>query len=211
MKKLSTAILATIFLTAASSGIADADTIDENYDWIIRGRAIIVAPDEGSSTSISGKVTAGDSIVPEFDFTYFWTENIATELILATAPHEMGVVDTALGSLDFGEVWILPPQLTMQYHFSPKDDTFRPYVGAGVGYIWYYGEESGDVANVHYDHGVSYTLQAGADFPIDDTWAFNLDLKKLYHNVDVKVNNGAVTADVDLDPWIFGVGLAYRF
>lgn len=211
MKKLSAAILATTILTSITAINANAEEIKEDYDWIIRLRAIGVVPDESSSTSIGGNVTAGDSFVPELDFTYFWTENIATELILATAPHDMGAVRTGLGNLDLGEVWLLPPQLTLQYHFTPKDDTIRPYVGAGLGYIFYYGEESGDVANIQYDHGISYTLQAGADFPIDDEWAVNADVKKVFHNVDAKLNSGAVTADVDLDPWIFGVGLAYRF
>jgi outer membrane protein len=39
----------------------------------------------------------------------------------------------------------------------------------------------------------------------------NMDIKKIYLNTDVSVNNGAVTADVDLDPWVFGVGVGYRF
>jgi len=27
----------------------------------------------------------------------------------------------------------------------------------------------------------------------------------------VKINGGAINADVDLDPWVFGVGIGYRF
>jgi outer membrane protein len=49
------------------------------------------------------------------------------------------------------------------------------------------------------------------DYALDEHWALNADVKKVYHNVDAKVNGGAVTADVDLDPWIFGVGVGYRF
>ena len=80
-----------------------------------------------------------------------------------------------------------------------------------MGYLFYYGDDVGGVNSVKYEDGISYTLQAGADFPIDDNWAFNADLKKVFHNVDATVNGGAITADVDLDPWIFGLGIGYRF
>ncbi|HEX2753597.1 MAG TPA: OmpW family outer membrane protein [Alphaproteobacteria bacterium] len=54
-------------------------------------------------------------------------------------------------------------------------------------------------------------MQAGLDYKLDDHWMLNVDVKKIYLNTDVSVNNGAVTADVDLDPWVFGVGVGYRF
>ena len=112
--------------------------------------------------------------------------------------------------VDLGDVWVLPPTLNLQYHFNPEGK-FRPYAGAGLGYIFYYGEDSGAVNNIKYDDGISYSLQVGADFEIDEHWAFNMDVKKLYHNTDVSINGGAITADVDLDPWVIGTGLSYRF
>ncbi|GEQ97600.1 hypothetical protein JCM17844_12370 [Iodidimonas gelatinilytica] len=39
----------------------------------------------------------------------------------------------------------------------------------------------------------------------------NVDMKKLFLDTKVTVNGGAVTADVDIDPWIFGVGVGYKF
>jgi outer membrane protein len=30
-------------------------------------------------------------------------------------------------------------------------------------------------------------------------------------DIDASINNGAITADVDLDPWIVGAGVSYRF
>ena len=65
--------------------------------------------------------------------------------------------------------------------------------------------------DIDYDNGPGLALQAGIDIGINEKWAVNFDVKKVWHNVDVKMNSGAVTADVDLDPWIFGAGLAYRF
>jgi outer membrane protein len=91
------------------------------------------------------------------------------------------------------------------------DAEVRPYAGAGLGYVIYYNEDPGQVNDISYENGISYALQAGVDIALDDHWAVNADIKKLYHNTDVSINGGAITADVDLDPWIFGVGLGYRF
>lgn len=56
-----------------------------------------------------------------------------------------------------------------------------------------------------------YALQVGADYKLDAHWLLNADVKKIFLNTDVSVNNGAVRADVDLDPWVFGLGVGYRF
>lgn len=211
MKKLCTALATGLLLQVATPAIAsEYETLFDFADkdrWIVRVRAINIDPDESSKvTGLSADVTADNQAVPEIDFSYFFTKNIAAELILATSPHDMGTNN----GIDLGDVWILPPTLTLQYHFNPEG-TFRPYAGAGLGYIMYYNEDSGAVSNIKYEDGISYVMQAGFDYGINEHWAFNADIKKLYHETDVSIANGAITADVDLDPWIFGLGVAYRF
>lgn len=208
-------VMVAMLAAALNAGTALADTIDpfdftDASRWMVRARVIDVLPDESSSTSIGGDVTAAGQVVPEVDVTYFFTPHIAAELIAATSPHEMGAANTALGNLDLGTVWILPPTLTLQYHFNPEGQ-IRPYAGAGVNYMYFWKESTGDVASIKYDHGFGPALQAGVDIGIDEHWAVNFDVKKLWNNVDAKLNGGAVTADVDLDPWVIGAGLAYRF
>lgn len=178
--------------------------------FMLRLRAIDVLPDESSTTSIAGThVQAEAAITPEIDITYFFTDHIAAELIAATSKHSIKTTGTA--NLDLGEVWALPPTLTAQYHFSPFS-TVRPYVGAGLGYlVWYNeGDYGSGVTNVDYDDGIIYALQTGVDVALNDHWVVNADVKKLFHHIDATVNN-TVTADVDLDPWVIGVGIGYRF
>ncbi len=195
---------------ALQMGAAATLADDDKSPWQVRVRAIAVTPDESSSTSIGGEATADTSIVPELDITYFWSKNFATELILATSKHDMGAKTTALGDLSLGDTWALPPTLTMQYHFNPEG-TIRPYIGAGINYTIFYGGDSGDVDSIEYDDGFGWALQAGTDIKIDENWFFNIDAKKIFLNTDVEINGGAVTADVDLDPWVFGMGFGYRF
>ncbi len=181
---------------------------EEASPWQVRVRGIAVVPDEGGPVSpIGGTVNIDDSFVPELDFTYFFTDNIAAELILATAEH---TVAATVGPTALGEVWLLPPTLTLQYHFMPHQQ-ISPYVGAGVNYTIFYNDNAPAGISINYEDSFGWVLQAGADLKIDDHWMLNVDVKKVFLDTDVSINGGAITAKVDIDPWIFGAGIGYRF
>jgi outer membrane protein len=192
-------------------GIA-APAVANDYDfwagdrWQIRGRVISVMPDEESNLSISGEATVSNAVVPEVDITHFVTPNIGVELIAAVAKHTLQLN----GSDDLGDTVILPPTMTVQYHFD-RTQAFSPYVGAGINYSTFFNTNTDpDYTNLKVSGGFGTALQAGFDYWMDDNWGLNVDVKKLWLNVDARVNN-TVTADVDLDPWIVGAGVSYRF
>ena len=210
------ALLAGAFLFAVVAGSA-ASAQDfkpkEAGDFLIRARGLAVIPDEDASIGvIGGDVEATNSYVPELDFSYFVTDNIALELIAAVSPHELDVEGSTLGNLDLADVWLLPPTLTVQYHFMPAK-RFSPYLGVGINYTHFFNadEAGGAIQQIDFDDSVGLALQAGLDYAITGNWSANLDVKKVFINTDVTINNGAITADVDLDPWIIGVGIGYRF
>lgn len=177
----------------------------------IRLRGIGVLPDSGGHTTINGTPDANNSFVPEIDFTYFFTNHIAMELILATSPHNIDLNNSDLGDLNLGDVMILPPTLTLQYHFTP-DNTLSPYVGAGINYTLPYAESSGrDTAKLQVDGSFGYVLQVGADYWLNEHWGLNFDVKKVWVDVDASINSGAITGNVELNPWIVGTGVSYRF
>lgn len=180
--------------------------------WQFRLRGIGVLPDSGGHTTINGKPEADNAFVPEFDISYFFTKNIAAELILATSPHDLKLKDSKLGDVDLGDTWILPPTLTLQYHFQP-DQAFSPYIGAGVNYTLPYSEDAagGIVKQLKADGSFGWALQAGADYWLNNNWGLNIDVKKVWVDVDASINNGAVTGNVELNPWIVGAGVSYRF
>lgn len=184
-------------------------------DIVLRLRGIGLIPDEDSSiTVIGGDVDASNEYVPELDISYFITDNIALELIAATTSHDMKATGTALGEVDLGEVGVLPPTLTLQYHFLPAS-RFSPYLGAGVNYTIFYDEDApggaAAVQSIDYENGLGFALQAGMDIALGGAWSFNADVKKIFLNTDVSINGGAIAADVDLDPWVIGIGVGYRF
>jgi len=197
-----------LLITAAICAMCGTANAKEG-DWLLRARAINVMPDESASVSVlGGGVDADVQAVPELDLTYFFTDNIAAELIAATSNHN---VTATAGGQDLGDVWILPPTLTLQYHFT-NETAFKPYVGAGVNVSYFYGAESGrSITSIEYDHSVGPALQLGLDYKLDENYSLNLDVKKVWINTDVKINGGNIRADVDLDPWIVGAGIGYTF
>lgn len=179
---------------------------------LIRGRMLAVIPDESASISaIGGDVDISNAYVPELDLTWFFTKNIAVEAIAAITPHDVKATNTSLGNVDLGSVWLLPPTVLLQYHHP--FGKWKPYVGAGVNYTVFFNEDApgGTVTNISYDNSFGWALQAGVDYMLTEHWLLNLDLKKLFLNTDVNINNGAIKASVDIDPWIVGVGVGYRF
>lgn len=209
MKKL----LYTTAVIAALNGIIYTAQAQDSHDLLakdrfhVRIRAINVSPDESSSVNIGGHVDASNRIAPEIDFTYFLTDHLAAELIAATTKHDLKYT----GNVDLGDAWILPPTLTLQYHFTP-DSKFSPYIGAGINYSMFYNEKAkSPFTDLKIDGNWGVAAQAGADYWINENWGLNLDVKKLWLNVDASLNNGAIKADVDLDPWIIGTGVTYRF
>lgn len=209
-KILSAALVLAGGLMAAPAAYAESP---DGSGWVVRGRILGVIPDEGGTTTVGGKPEIDNSVVPELDISYFIDRDWALELILATTPHDGELENSALGaSTDLGDVWLLPPTLLLQRHFT-LDSGIKPYIGAGLNYTFFYNADApgGTVTSIEYDDGFGFALQVGVDYPLDNGWFLNADVKKLFLSTDVSVNGGAVTGEVDIDPWIVGVGVGYRF
>ena len=191
-----------IAAVAAALPLVYSATADAQ-NWMARVRAIGVHPNV--SSSLSG-LDANDQWAPELDFTYFWTKNFATELILATTRHELTYNGTSLG-----KVSVLPPTITLQYHFTDLG-AFRPYVGGGLNLTWFYNNDL-KLGNTPIDvdsTSVGGAVQAGFDYEFQKNWYFNMDVKYIWMSTDVKAA-GATLTNLKLDPVVYGVGIGYRF
>lgn len=195
----------------------------EQGDFLVRLRGIVVAPTDRNSDVLpgfpGGSVNVQTAAVPELDFTYFFRDHFAAELILATSPHDLEGTGTLAGLGEVADVWVLPPTLTFQYHFNPRGQ-FSPYVGVGINYSVFYGEDAtgslvGAVGptEVEVDNSVGIALQIGADFYVTERWFVNADIKYIQIDTEATLNTGGVinTIDIDLDPIVAGGGFGYRF
>lgn len=186
--------------------------------WQMRVRALAVIPQEklkfDQDATYNGYIS--NSYVPELDITYYFTKNIAAELILGTTPHKVRGTE-GIDKLQIGKTWLLPPTLTLQYHFTDFG-AFKPYVGAGVNYTFFLGTSPARVANggttitqFKLDNSFGFALQAGVDYMLTKNWGVNVDVKKLWLRSDFTANNGALTGKATIDPWLIGTGVTYRY
>ncbi len=182
-------------------------------DILIRARVVDVVSDEDITGNIPGSADLNNDVIPELDFSYFFTDHIAAELIAGTSKHDFKW-NTGSSKVDLGSVHLLLPTLTLQYHFMPKQ-RFSPYVGAGINYTHFYAEDtSSGITSIDYKDKFGYALQAGFDYAIAGNWSFNVDVKKIFLRTDVHTTlNGGTnfTASGHINPWLLGVGVGYRF
>lgn len=207
MKKIVT--IAAAAAAFASSFAAPVFAQEAQSPWLVRVRAVHLSP-ENKSDPINGQgasdlITINSKTIPEVDISYFFTKNIAAELVL-TYPQEQ---DVRLNGSKIGTFKHLPPSLLVQYHFMP-DSAFSPYVGAGINYT--------RISSVNISGGLQLdnssfggALQIGADYKINKNWLINFDIKKVQISSDVKTAAGTKISSVKIDPWLIGVGVGYRF
>ncbi|MGK7863598.1 OmpW/AlkL family protein [Falsiroseomonas sp. E2-1-a4] len=181
---------------------------------IVLGVGLIgVLPSNGGNTTIGGEPHASATATPQLDLTYFMTPNFAVNVIAATSRHDVSVRNLAGGNIDLGRVWALPPTVTLQYHPLPAS-RFSPYLGVGLNYTVFYGEGGGRSAGINsvdVENAWGVAVNAGVDYEISPNLLANFDVKRLWLRPDVSVNQGAVRAGAELDPWIIGTSIRYRF
>jgi outer membrane protein len=191
----------------------------EKGDWILRLGATTVAPDTNSDDinlpgGLVAKAEVDDDtqlgIIPAYMFADSW----AIEVLAAT-PFEHNIEAQGQGAisginLDAGSTKQLPPTIMVQWYPRGGQSGWQPYVGAGVNYTIFFDENT--------DGQLVGLLGSLTNGPIDELWAFNAGV--WYIDIDTQAEitakaNGATAAkvefDVQLDPWVYNVGIAYKF
>lgn len=188
-------------------------------NWLVRARAVRIDPSNhsdaiGALAIPADAITVNDKTIPEIDITYFFTPNIATELVL-TVPQKQTVTvqqSTLGGPVAIGTFKHLPPSLMLQYHFAP-DAKIRPYAGVGLNYtrISSVNLNVPTVGRLDLDHhSFGLALGAGVDIAVAKNMFLNFDVKKVQLRTDVSLA-GTKLSTVKVDPWLIGVGVGYRF
>ncbi len=168
---------------------------------------------------------------------YMLTDQFAIEVLAAT-PFEHTIEARGQGAisgtnLNAGSTKQLPPTVSLQWYPRGGQSGWQPYIGAGVNYTIFFdedvdnqlisllGSQTGGAVNgadLDLDNSWGLALQAGVDIPIDEHWAFNVGVWyiDLGTTAEITAKADGVTAatvkfDVDLDPWVYNVGIAYKF
>jgi outer membrane protein len=219
MRRIATAALGVALAAGSAPALAAAG------DMLVRGRFIVVAPQDSSGDVLPAFPGEGVSVntayAPEVDFTYMLSNNLGLELIAATTKHTASGKTGTTGSIGkLADTWVLPPTLTLQYHFAPEG-RIRPYVGAGLNYTIFYKERaSGSLegavgpTDVSLKDSFGYALQLGADVPLNSGLFLNFDVKYIDMDTRARLSTtaaGVQTVNIHIDPLVFGFGIGVRF
>lgn len=194
-------------------------------DVIVRAGAVTVDPREDSgNVRIGGAAQQGTGATLNSDtqlglnFAYMLTDKIGVELLAAT-PFKHDVGTKGLNGLNLGELKHLPPTLSVIYYPLDSKSAFKPYVGAGINYTWFFDDELSSEAEAAGFRGLDMkdswglAFQVGADYMLTDNLMVNAQVR--YIDIDTTGTTHAgptkVKVDVDVDPMVYMVGLGYKF
>lgn len=173
--------------------------------------------------------------------TYMFTDSLGLELLAATPfTHKITADLGALGKVNAGEATHLPPTLSAVWYPMGSKEAFKPYVGAGLTYAIMIDTDvhsdleaglgavgnaitgvdlgiDGPVPlNMELDDSISYSLQAGMDLELSESWHVNASIRYVDVNTDAKLTNkdlGTVITikDIEIDPWVYQINIGYKF
>jgi outer membrane protein len=190
-------------LTAALS--VPAAYAHEAGDWLVRAGFTNVDPksDNGDLVEVD------EDIMFTFDITYMLTSNWGVEALLALPfEHDIALVNGPT----VASTKHLPPTFSAVYHFTP-DAAIKPYLGAGVNFTLFFDEDTrGPLAgsDLELDPSVGLAAVAGVDIDLGSNWFVNAHLRYMDIDTDSELD-GTSLETVEIDPWVYGVNLGYRF
>ena len=227
MKKL--LVAATV---AALAGGSLAVQAHNEGDIILRVGATTVTPNEDSDritlptdppTVLRGVEVDDDTqlgLIPVWMITDDW----GLELLAATPfEHDVDIKGTGLSA---GSIKHLPPTLSLQWYPRGGKDGWQPYIGLGLNYTFIYDEDAdqdlkdalgallgAEKVDLELSDSFGLSAQAGLDIPLTEKWMINAGVWyiDLSSEATVKTDVGRVKFDVDIDPWVYNIGIAYKF
>jgi outer membrane protein len=194
-----------------AAGVIAAPAVQaDDTGLMVRARAVYLSFDnsqtEGLRQNVGADVTANNRFIPEVDFSWFFTKNIAAELVL-TYPQ---TVNIQIGNAYVGKVKALPPSLVAQYHFTDFG-AFKPYIGAGLNLTLFSSRDNilGGAAALD-RFSVGPVAQVGFDYMFTKSLGLNFDVKYIQMKTNVNLG-GTSVGTLGLNPITTGVGMTYKF
>jgi outer membrane protein len=154
--------------------------------------------------------------------TYMVTDAVSVEFYVGLPyKHDIEGDGAIKGVGKIGSVKQVSPTIFGQYRFMPANSSFRPYVGLGLTYAYFYGEEgSGTLTALTNPGGPPTTMsasssfglspQVGLSFRFSDRWFVDASVIKTFVKNTTTLSTGQ-KIDTKLDPLSTNVSLGYRF
>lgn len=203
----------------------------EKGDVVLRAGAVTVDPNSSSSDiNLPGVPTLEAKVDDDTQIgiipMYMMTEHVGLELLAATPfKHDISLKGQGV-DLPAASTKHLPPTLSAQYYPRAGESGWQPYIGVGVNYTIFFDEKTtrqldetlnailgANDVDLELDNSFGLSGQVGVDIPFTEHFGINLSVWyiDIDTNATVKTDVGDVDFKVDIDPWVYNLGIAYRF
>lgn len=227
---MKTAFASTCKLVALAAMLAASSTASAQAarSWSAAIGLNKISPDVTSGTSTAPTIpnvkngVASDT-QPLVTVTYMWTDHIGLATFIGTPyKHDQLGAGALQGAGKLGTVKALPATLLLQYHFLEPKAKFRPYIGAGITYGYFFDERGSGALTALTNTGSSKpttfeaesawgsTIKVGATFAINEKWFATASVSKTWLKTTSRFSTGQ-TLSMKLDPMAYGVGVGYHF
>jgi OOP family OmpA-OmpF porin len=229
--KILQAMVVATLAAAPLAVLADSAPGEQKGDWIVRAGFSQVNPKEENLNvpSLSTFLVVDSDISFTFDVTYMFHNHFGVELLAAypfthgidSKPYNGGV--TRIGNVDH-----LPPTLSLVWRPRAYDAALQPYVGVGVNYTMFSGENirgSAGLGNasLKMDDSIGPAAVVGLDWFLGDQrkWFANANVRWINIESDAVVTLPVETGTgnrprldlgtVEIDPMVYTLAVGRRF
>ncbi len=170
-----------------------------------------------TQTDVSSDWSLGGGI------TYMITDNWSVDLPLALPfTHTLTGAGAIAGVGTIGTTKALPATLFAQYRFGDAKAAFRPYLGAGLTYAYFYDENATNTLNAvsggtpsnpttfSIQSKFALSVQAGATYAFNERWFLDGVLGYTWLKNTTTLSTGQ-TQPMTLNPVSVAVAVGYRF
>lgn len=217
----------TLLIGSALSCAAGAATAQSAGHWMLKGGFNGIAPQvksgDLSPPGLPGSqidVKSANSLIASA--TYMLTDHVSFETFIGL-PYQHDVVgDGALSGVGkIGSVKQVSPTIFAQYRFLAANAALRPYVGVGLTYAHFYGEEGsgaltaltnpgGPPTRLSSESAFGVTLQGGLTVRLNGPWYLDVMISKSFIKNSTRLSTGQ-SVDTKLDPVSTGLSIGYQF
>lgn len=147
----------------------------------------------------------------------YWSDRVSTEFAVKWVRPDFLVFrgsDFVLVLINTEGLNIVPVTAVAQYHFR-TNAKLRPYLGAGVAYIFFGDVDRGelpDLGDIDIGDDYGFVLNAGFKWPFSDRWSLDANVKFLPGDAEATlVDDEPTTGEAAFSPLIYSAGISFRF
>ena len=220
LNRVAGAVLAIGALSAAAPAFAQEDIVQVGGVFFDIHSSATDA--QGPLTPPGANLKVGNATTLGFTYLHMFDDHFGGAFLLGVPPTNDVDGKGALAPLGkISSVKSESPTFMAEYFFNQKNDTWRPYVGAGINFTKFTDAKAtgslnaalGGPTSISLENSTGLALQVGVHYNINQNWLLDANLVK----ADVKSKQTSTTGfiqrtqTIDFNPLVYSFNVGYRF